>query len=285
MIKKDVFGYLYKHTRLDNNEVFYIGIGTSKNYARAYNKTRRNRLWVNIANKTNYVVEIVLDNIPYSDLLEREKEFIKLYGRKNKNEGTLANLTDGGEGVLGAIKPHGGKGKSWDEICNNPEQVRINRENRSNPYNISIHSPDGNIEEIRCENVGDFNRKLKLTSKYLNILKKEKSIIIKRIRLETKHNFQTGTILSYQPIYREKQTFIYPKPKLGDRRKPFTVSIKQPDKDSVDVYCESYDDFYKKIPVASNILKSIIRNKFAIIQKIKKEARHNFSVGTTLTLI
>ena len=33
----------------------------------------------------------------------KEKEFISLYGRKDKNKGSLCNLTDGGDGCLGRI--------------------------------------------------------------------------------------------------------------------------------------------------------------------------------------
>lgn len=63
--------YLYRHIRLDKDEVFYIGIGGIKK-----------------------------DN----DLIyQKEIEFIKLYGRADKGEGTLCNLTDGGESPKGAL--------------------------------------------------------------------------------------------------------------------------------------------------------------------------------------
>jgi hypothetical protein len=98
--------YLYRHIRLDNNEPFYIGISaTDDNYARAYDKShkhRRNKLWQNITNKTDFEVEILLDNLTHEESCEKEKEFIKLYGRKDLGTGTLCNYTDGGdEGTLG----------------------------------------------------------------------------------------------------------------------------------------------------------------------------------------
>lgn len=99
-------GYLYKHTRLDTNEVFYIGIGgfckkeKEGSYSRAFckNKSKRNNYWFNIINKTDYKVEIVLDNLSIEELLKKEKDYIKLYGRKDTGVGTLVNMTDGGEG-------------------------------------------------------------------------------------------------------------------------------------------------------------------------------------------
>ena len=35
-------------------------------------------------------------------IIEKEKEFILIYGRKDLNKGTLVNFTDGGEGIINA---------------------------------------------------------------------------------------------------------------------------------------------------------------------------------------
>lgn len=92
---------LYRHIRVDKNEPFYIGIG--KNVNRAYSKYSRNSIWYNITNKTNYEVEILFDNLTWEEAIIKEKEFIKLYGRKNLGLGTLVNMTDGGDGTLNYI--------------------------------------------------------------------------------------------------------------------------------------------------------------------------------------
>ena len=92
--------YLYRHIRLDKNEPFYIGIGSDEKYKRAYSK-KRSKFWKNIISKTNYEVEIVLDNLTWEEACKKEKEFIKLYGRKDLNEGSLVNMTDGGDGICG----------------------------------------------------------------------------------------------------------------------------------------------------------------------------------------
>lgn len=91
--------YVYRHIRTDLNQPFYIGIGTrNDNYFRAYQKTKnkRSNFWFNIA-KNGYEVEILFDNISKGEAILKEKEFIKLYGRKDINTGILCNLTDGGE--------------------------------------------------------------------------------------------------------------------------------------------------------------------------------------------
>ena len=89
---------VYRHIRLDKNEVFYIGIGRDEK--RAYNKNSRNNYWKHIVSKTNYEIEILFDDLTWGQACEKEKEFIKLYGRKDLGTGTLVNMMDGGEGSI-----------------------------------------------------------------------------------------------------------------------------------------------------------------------------------------
>ena len=95
--------YVYRHVRLDKNEPFYIGVGSSKNHKRAKekSKSRRGKIWHDIANKTSYRVDILFDDISLTEANLKEVEFINIYGRRDLGTGTLVNLTSGGEGVLG----------------------------------------------------------------------------------------------------------------------------------------------------------------------------------------
>lgn len=98
--------YIYRHIRLDKNEVFYIGKGTIDKrrktfigrYFRSFDKKHRNNVWKRITSKTEYLVEIIFESECEQTTFKKEMEFIKLYGRKDLKNGTLANLTDGGEG-------------------------------------------------------------------------------------------------------------------------------------------------------------------------------------------
>lgn len=90
--------YVYIHLRKDKNEIFYVGIGKIKNYKRAYHKKIRNDIWKNIVNKTQYDIQIIYDNISWEEACNKEIELIKLYGRIDLNTGTLANMTNGGDG-------------------------------------------------------------------------------------------------------------------------------------------------------------------------------------------
>ena len=126
--------YLYRHIRLDNNEPFYIGIGSDKDYKRAHNKKGRSFSWKDIVfkSKVPYEVEIILDNLEWEDAKNKEKEFIALYGRKDLNQGTLINFTDGGEGQWGRkdskiTKIKKSKPKSKSAIIN-MKKSHINRD-------------------------------------------------------------------------------------------------------------------------------------------------------------
>ena len=93
--------YVYRHIRLDKNEPFYIGIGTDNNYKRAYSKNSRNIFWERVVKKTNYDVEIIMDNLTKDKAKQKEIELISLYGKKINNTGTLVNISDGGESGSG----------------------------------------------------------------------------------------------------------------------------------------------------------------------------------------
>ena len=87
---------VYIHKRIDNGEVFYVGIG--KTEKRAKSKDKRSKFWKDYVNLHNYEYEIVLDNILWKEACEKEIELISFYGRRDMKNGTLVNMTFGGEG-------------------------------------------------------------------------------------------------------------------------------------------------------------------------------------------
>jgi hypothetical protein len=92
---------IYRHRRLDNNQIFYIGVGV--NEKRAFVKRNRSLFWNNITSKTKYNVEIIQENLSQEDAFELEIFLIELYGRKDIKTGILCNLTDGGDGRTNVI--------------------------------------------------------------------------------------------------------------------------------------------------------------------------------------
>jgi hypothetical protein len=89
---------VYQHRRNDTNEVFYVGIGRTEKRAYATNRTK---FWKNIVKKAGYQVEITHRDIIWEEACSIEKYLIAFYGRRDLGQGTLVNLTDGGEGIPG----------------------------------------------------------------------------------------------------------------------------------------------------------------------------------------
>lgn len=87
---------VYKHTRIDTNQIFYIGIGNDTN--RAYSTQGRNKHWKRIVNKTEFKVDILFEDVSWEAACEYERNLIQKYGRMDLNEGSLVNMTDGGDG-------------------------------------------------------------------------------------------------------------------------------------------------------------------------------------------
>lgn len=101
--------YLYQHIRLDTNEPFYIGIGTKYNHKKDYTRAKargrqRNSIWRGIVSRVDYRVEILFESDDYEPIKSKEIELISKYGQIIKSNGTLCNLTDGGDGTKGHNK-------------------------------------------------------------------------------------------------------------------------------------------------------------------------------------
>lgn len=149
--------YVYKHTRIDNNQIFYIGLGANDNdsYKRAYSTFGRNKWWYKITNKTDYKVEILFNNLKWEEACEKEKELIKIIGRRSLNEGTLINITEGGEGAIGLR--HSEKTKlliseksknQWAE-CDKEYKLEINKKISLSKKGIPI-----TYKDVNCPHCG-----------------------------------------------------------------------------------------------------------------------------------
>ena len=90
--------YVYIHRRKTNGEIFYVGKGRSRRWGQS---SDRNYRWKNIANKHGVFCEIVANSLTNEEACILEKKLITVYGRLDCKTGTLANMTDGGEGVVG----------------------------------------------------------------------------------------------------------------------------------------------------------------------------------------
>jgi len=80
---------VYRHRRLTDDKVFYIGMGTER---RSKDKDGRSNHWKSTVNKYGRYVEIVADRLTVAEALELEAFLIEEYGLSN-----LCNHTTGGE--------------------------------------------------------------------------------------------------------------------------------------------------------------------------------------------
>ena len=94
--------YVYQYEREDGTP-YYIGKGTG-------NRINDPKHTVSIPPEKERRV-ILFENLTDAESIEKEKELIAHYGRKDLGTGILRNLTDGGEGVSGRIFSHSEESK------------------------------------------------------------------------------------------------------------------------------------------------------------------------------
>ncbi len=172
--------YIYIHRRLDNNEIFYIGVGLSikKGYNRAKDKNNRNKFWEKIVKKYGFTYEILHDNLKPEEALKKEQELISLHGRRNKGKGNLVNLTDGGEGTTNHIK-------SKKEI----ENIRKRSIGNKN-----------SLGKKHSQETKDLIREKKLGTKHSKKTKKLLSEIQKGKKKHTKESKEKIANFNYKPV-------------------------------------------------------------------------------------
>ena len=88
---------VYVHKKKTTGEIFYVGIGSER---RSRSKERTD-FWHKVADKHGVVIEILRKNLTWEEACDIEIELIRHYGKKCNDEGTLVNITDGGEGNFG----------------------------------------------------------------------------------------------------------------------------------------------------------------------------------------
>lgn len=108
--------YIYRHLK-PCGEVFYIGLGKTKN--RAKDKSSRSDFWKKTIKKyPDYEIQIISRNLTKEEAVELEIALISWYGRRNLGTGTLVNLTDGGDGAKGTVSKTRGDHPSAKKFIN-----------------------------------------------------------------------------------------------------------------------------------------------------------------------
>ncbi|HUT29623.1 MAG TPA: hypothetical protein VMX13_07520 [Sedimentisphaerales bacterium] len=92
--------YVYIHKDRQSGVPFYVGRGKGK---RAYKTDGRSSAWGEKVDSLSegYSVEIVKEHLTEDESCDVEMDLIEKYGRLCDGNGTLVNMTDGGEDILG----------------------------------------------------------------------------------------------------------------------------------------------------------------------------------------
>ena len=144
--------YIYRHRRLDNNQIFYVGVGTDKTFKRAKDKYNRNIYWKRIVNKTDYSIEIILKNLNQKEAYELEEFIIDIYGLK-KNGGILCNLTQGGKGGMKGLKQSQETINKKIISLTGKKRTRQQRQNISNSLK-GLKKSEEHVQKLKNINLG-----------------------------------------------------------------------------------------------------------------------------------
>lgn len=208
MEKKDTLIYIHKKPC---GTVFYVGIGNKK---RPYVRTDRSVFWNRIVDRYGYNVEILKNNLTWSEACELEMALISYYGRRDLGEGQLVNLTSGGEGAKGAIRSESSKAK----------------QSKSKSKKVDVHSVEGKY-------IGTYQNTLE-AGKATGV---HPSLVAQRCR--GKYNESKGYVFSYKITSEEldeiERKYLDKNMKLTDREIYIInkdASIENDNDCSIDIY-------------------------------------------------
>ena len=131
---------VYQHRRLDNNNVFYVGIGLNKYRATQKSKSARNAHWHRIVNKHGYKIEITHKDLCWEEAQSIEKYLISFW-REYHGKESLANQTDGGDGTFG-YKQSEETRKKISQKANGRKYSKETIEKRTAKFKETVSKPE-----------------------------------------------------------------------------------------------------------------------------------------------
>ena len=156
---------IYTHTRIDTGDVFYIGIGY---YSRPYETRNRNKFWNNIVNKSEYKISILYKNLSKKQACNLEIYLISIYGRRDLKTGTLVNLTNGGDGILGNKRSK----ETCEKISRGRIGIKFTEEHKKNLSKFNLGKKLSEETKLKIS-IGTSGVKNNMSKKIINIITSE----------------------------------------------------------------------------------------------------------------
>ncbi len=145
---------VYLHRKKTNGDVFYVGIGTEK---RPYSKSGRNKVWRRIVEKHGLIVEIASRGLTPEKAKSIEIYLIKKYGRIDNKNGTLCNMTSGGDGIIDCKRT-----KKWKRRIS--EAKKGKKFSESHKFKLSKAKKGRKLSESHKLKLRKANRSKEITS-------------------------------------------------------------------------------------------------------------------------
>ena len=159
---------VYAHIKLTDGTPFYVGKGKIN---RANTNVGRSKWWHRTVAKYGFDVIILEEDLSEKDALQREVYWINRIGRRDLGNGTLVNLTDGGEGFRGK---HTDESKAKISINNargflgkthsDETKNKISNANKDNSYAKGHKKTEAGLKKISETSKGNTYMKGKIHS-------------------------------------------------------------------------------------------------------------------------
>lgn len=169
--------YVYAHCK-ENGEPYYIGKGRRNRHSEV---SRRSDLWRKHAEKYGVKHHIIAKNLTEEEAYAFEKKLVTALGKKCDGTGILANLVDGGFGVVGL--KHTDETKAKLSAAHRGKVLsEDHRRKMSEAHKVTQNLPEVKSRLIEIRNTDSFKKQAaeKASTKWKDPAHRERMAEIKR---------------------------------------------------------------------------------------------------------
>lgn len=173
--------YVYAHCKQDG-EPYYIGKGRVWRYCE---NVKRSNLWQKYANKYGVKHHMIAKNLSEIEAYNFERLLIAALGKRCDGTGILANLVDGGRGVVGF--KHSEKSKAALSAAHMGKKLTDeHRKKMSETHKVVQNKPEIKARLIEIRNTPEFKKQAseKAAANWANPIYREKILAARKLSAE-----------------------------------------------------------------------------------------------------